>query len=54
MTRLDGVDQIVGSIVDALKNVGKSLCVRGPLYNDLVETVGFLEVTMIRQMKSMI
>jgi len=41
---LDGVQEVVSGVVDALNDAGIALSVGGPQNNDLVETVGGLEV----------
>jgi hypothetical protein len=45
MAGLDGLQQVVGSVVDTLEKFGEALGVGSPLYDDLVEVVGSLEVT---------
>jgi len=42
---LDGLEQVLGGVVDALENVGEALGVGSPLDDDLVEAVGGLKVT---------
>lgn len=44
MAGLDGLDQVVGGVVDALEDVCIALSVGSPLHDDLVETVGSLEL----------
>lgn len=45
VTRLNSLHQIVRRVVNALNDVGVALSVSSPLYNNLVEIVGSLEVT---------
>lgn len=44
MTSLNGLQQIVGSVIDTFKDVGIALRVGSPLDDYLVEVVGSLEV----------
>lgn len=41
---LDGLEQVLGRVVDALEEVGEALRVGSPLDNDLVQAIGGLEV----------
>jgi hypothetical protein len=45
MAGLNGLEQIVGGIIDSLEDVGVALGVGSPLHDNLVEVVGRLEVT---------
>lgn len=45
MAILDGLEEVLGSIIDASGNFGKALSVGGPLDDDLVQTVIGLEIT---------
>ncbi len=45
MTRLHGLYEVFRSVIDAFDDVGKALGVGSPLNNDLVERVGFLELS---------
>jgi len=47
MAILDSLEQIVGSVVDALEDFGEALSIGGPLYNDLVKTVGSFELPIL-------
>ena len=51
VTRFDRFEQVVRRVVDALDDVGIALSVSSPLHNDLVETVGRLEITTISSVK---
>jgi hypothetical protein len=51
VARLDSLEQVVRSVVDALDDVGIALGVGGPLYDDLVKVVGSLEVTTLSSVK---
>jgi hypothetical protein len=51
VARLDSLEQVVRSVVDALDDVCIALSVGGPLYDDLVEVVGSLEVTTLSSVK---
>lgn len=44
MARFDGVDKVVGSVVDTDDKISEALGVGGPLDDDLFEVVGSLEV----------
>jgi hypothetical protein len=44
MAILDSLEQVVRSVVDAVQDVGEALGVGGPLNNDLVKTIGGLEL----------
>jgi hypothetical protein len=48
------LEQVVGSVVDALDDVGEALRVGSPLYNDLVETIRGLELPMDMSAPSLI
>jgi hypothetical protein len=45
MAGLNGLEEVVGSVVDALEELGEALGVGSPLYDNLVEVVGSLEIT---------
>ena len=47
VARLDGLEQVLSGVVDALDDVGITLGVGSPLDNNLVEVVGRLEVAMV-------
>jgi hypothetical protein len=44
VSALDGLDEVVGSVVDANNEVSETLSVGSPLDNDLIEVVGSFEV----------
>ena len=45
VTRLDSLHQVVGSIIDTLKNVCVTLRVGSPLNNDFIKAVSLLEIS---------
>lgn len=47
MRRLDGREEVLGSIVDTWDDLGVTLSVGGPENNDVVESVVLLEVSNI-------
>jgi hypothetical protein len=47
MAILNSLEQVVSGVVDALDDIGEALSIGGPLYNDLVESVGRLELPAI-------
>jgi hypothetical protein len=53
MSTLDGVDEVVGSVVDAGLEVGETLGVGGPQDNDLLKVVGSLEVAVVQVLAKM-
>jgi hypothetical protein len=44
MACLDGLQEVLGSVVDAFNDIGITLGIGSPLDNDLVKTIGSLEL----------